>query len=57
MHNPVEVNVDQRQKCQIHLINDDTKESMDAVDLFSTNHSTRIQSKGRLINVFVFVLH
>ena len=55
MHENVRVK-DQRKKPQVHAMYDHTKGRVDVVDLLSTSHSTRIQTKRWPLNALAFIL-
>ena len=56
MHENVKVTKYQRKKPQVHTMYDHTKWGVDAVDLLSRSHSTRIKTKRWPLNAVVFIL-
>ena len=56
MHDKVKVTNDQRTKPHVPVMYDHRKGDVDIVDLFSTDHSTRIKSKRWPLNVLAFIL-
>ena len=57
LHYTVKVLNDKRSKPKVLFMHSPTKGGVDVVDLLSTHHTTRINSKGWLFNAFAFTLN
>ena len=57
MHENGKVKKDQRKKPQLHTIYNYRKGGVDAADLLSANHSTRMKSMKWPLNTLVFILN
>ena len=56
MHDNVKITKDQREKANVHTMYDHKKAGIDAADLLSTTHSTRIKCRTLPLDALAFII-